>query len=316
MKVFVTSKVPEKVLRRLTENFELIYNDSEIPLTKEEIIEKTADAEAILCPLSDKIDADIINSAKNLKIVANYGAGFDNIDINACNERGIIVTNAPAPSSATSTAELTFGLILCLARNLVRGDQKVRNKEFEGWRPTYFLGNELRGKTVGIIGMGNIGKNLARRALSFDMNVVYFSKNRKESIETLGAKYMTKDDVIKNADFLTIHTAYTPELKHMISYNEFDLMKDSAYLINAARGPLVDERALINALKDDVIAGAALDVYEFEPEISEKLLSLKNVILEPHIGNATYEARDEMGLAAVNNLIDFKENKLPRNKVN
>lgn len=316
MKVFVTSRVPEKIYRILEDNFELIYHNSETPLTKEEIMQKVEDSDAILCPLSDKIDEDIINNAKNLKIIANYGAGFDNIDLEAATKKNIVVTNAPAPSSATSTAELAFGLILCLARNLVRGDEKVRDKEFFGWRPTYFLGHELRGKTVGIIGMGNIGKNLARRAMSFEMNVIYYSRNRKSCIERLGAKYMAKEDVIKNADFLSIHTAYAPDLKHMISDNEFDLMKKSAYLINAARGPLVDEKALIKALKEEKIAGAALDVYEFEPKVSEELLRLKNVILEPHIGNATYEAREEMGRAAVENLKDFKDNKIPRNKVN
>lgn len=316
MKVFVTSRVPDRIYRRLNDNFELIYHDSEIPLSKEEIISKVKDSDAILCPLSDKIDADIISDAKNLKIVANYGAGFDNIDVKSASEKGVIVTNAPAPSSATSTAELAFGLILCLARNLVRGDQTVRDKEFLGWRPTYFLGHELRGKTVGIIGMGNIGKNLARRAMSFEMNVIYYSRNRKDCIERLGAKYMSKEDVIKNADFLTLHTAFTPDLKHMISDKKFDLMKESAYLINAARGPLVDEKALIKALKEDKIAGAALDVYEFEPKVSEELLTLKNVILEPHLGNATFEAREEMGNAAVENLLEFKEGKVPRNKVN
>ena len=316
MKVFVTAKVPEKILNRLNENFQLIYNDSEIPLTKKEIMEKTRDAEAILCPLSDKIDSEIIENGKNLKIIANYGAGYDNIDIKAAEKNGIFVTNAPAKSSATSTAELTFGLILCLARNLVRGDENVRDGEFKGWRPTFFLGSELMGKTVGIIGMGNIGKTLAKRAISFDMNVIYYSRNRKKEIEEAGAKYMDFHEVIKNSDFLTIHTAYTAELNHMISEKELKEMKKSAYLINAARGPLVDEKALIEALKNDEIAGAALDVYEFEPEVSKELLNLKNVIFEPHIGNATYEAREEMGNIAVDNLLDYKEGKKPRNTVN
>lgn len=316
MKVFVTSRVPEKIYEMLNENFEIIYHNSEIPLSKEEIINGVSDAEAILCPLSDKIDKDIIDSGKNLKIIANYGAGFDNIDIEYAKEKNIIVTNAPAPSSAVSTAELSFGLILCLARNLVRGDDEVRNNKFYGWRPTYFLGSELRNKIVGIIGMGNIGKNLAKRCLSFEMNVIYYSRNRKEDIESLGAKYMSREEVIENADFISLHSAYAKELHHMISDKEFDNMKKSAFLINAARGPLVDEKALIRALKEEKIAGAALDVYEFEPKVSKELLTLKNIILEPHLGNATYEARGEMGDAAFYNLLDYKEGKTPRNKVN
>lgn len=316
MKVFVTSRVPEKIYGMLNENFELKYHDSEVPLTKEEIIKGISDVDAILCPLSDKIDKDIIDSGKNLKIIANYGAGFDNVDISYAKEKNIIVTNAPAPSSAVSTAELSFALMLAIARNLVQGDKEVRNNNFHGWRPTYFLGSELRNKTLGIIGMGNIGKNLAKRAMAFEMNIVYFSRNRKEDIEALGAKYMSREEVIKNADFLSIHSAYSKELHHMISNKEFDDMKESACLINAARGPLVDEEALIKALKENKIKGAALDVYEFEPKVSKELMELENVVLAPHLGNATFEARGEMGDAAFNNLMDYKEGKTPRNKVN
>ncbi len=252
----------------------------------------------------------------DLKIIANYGAGFDNIDINAAAKRNIVVTNAPAPSSAVSTAELTFALILMIARDMLRAEKNLRDGNFKGWRPTYFLGEQLKSKTLGIIGLGNIGKNLAKRALSFEMNVVYHSRNRKEDVENLGVKYMERDDLIRSADFLSLHTAFSPELRHMISDREFELMPESAYLINAARGPLVDERALICALTEGKIRGAALDVYEFEPKISDELLKLENVVLMPHLGNATYDARREMGEAVLDNLMDFKEGQRPRNKVN
>ncbi|SHH51176.1 glyoxylate reductase [Anaerosphaera aminiphila DSM 21120] len=316
MKVFITSTIPDKVLKLLEGKFELNYNDSLIPLSKEEIIKGLADAEALVCPLSDKIDAEVINSSKNLKLICNYGAGFDNIDINTARDNGIIVTNAPAPSSAVSTAELAFSLILALSRNLINGDKFMRREKFYGWRPTFYLGSELRGKTLGIIGMGNIGKNVAKRAIAFEMNVIYYSRNRKEDIEKLGAKYADIKDVIKNSDFISLHSAFAPELKHLISNDEFDMMKESAFLINTARGPLVEEKALIKALKEHKIRGAALDVYEFEPKFSKELIELDNVVLEPHIGNATFEAREEMGVAVANNLLDYSENKIPRNKVN
>ncbi|RVU53877.1 NAD(P)-dependent oxidoreductase [Anaerosphaera multitolerans] len=316
MKVFVTSRVPESILNLLKADFELNYNDSLIPLSKEEIIKGLEGAEALVCPLSDKIDADIINSSNTLKLICNYGAGFDNIDIEAARAKNIVVTNAPAPSSAVSTAELAFSLILCLSRNLIEGDRFMRTEEFHGWRPTFFLGNELRGKTLGIIGMGNIGKNVTKRALAFEMKVIYYSRNRKEDMEVLGVEYSELEDLIKNSDFISLHSAFAPELKHLISHREFDLMKESAYLINAARGPLVNEEALIEALKENKIKGAALDVYEFEPKFSKELIKLNNVVLEPHIGNATFEAREEMGNAVVVNLLDYKSGKTPRNKVN
>ncbi|NLW41965.1 MAG: NAD(P)-binding domain-containing protein [Tissierellia bacterium] len=316
MKILVTSNVPDEILNRLEDKFELDYHDSNVPLSKEEIIERIKDVEGLVCPLSDKIDREVIDAGNNLKIIANYGAGFDNIDFNYAKEKNIIVTNAPAPSSAVSTAELTFGLILASARKFFSGERNLREEKFLGWRPTYFLGSELRGKTLGIIGMGNIGQNLAKRALAFEMDVIYNSRNQKDEIEKLGAVYKSKEEVIKEADFLTVHTAFAPELHHMIGAEEFKMMKNTAYFINAARGPLMDEKALIDALKNNEIAGAGLDVYEFEPKVSEGLMNLDNVILIPHLGNATYEARMEMGKAVADNLEDYINGDTPRNKVN
>lgn len=273
--------------------------------------------DALLCPLSDKIDKDIIDAGNSLKIIANYGAGFDNIDIDYAREKGIVVTNAPAPASAVSTAELAFGLMLAAARKIVSGDKVTRAGEFYGWRPTFYLGSQLKGTTLGIIGLGNIGKNLAKRARAFEMKVIYYSRTRKEDFEKeFGLEYMDKDDVIKSSDFLSLHTAYVPELHHMISKKELEMMKKSAILINASRGPIVDEEALADALIENKIAGAALDVYEDEPRVNKKLVDLDNVILAPHLGNATFEARLEMGENARDNLIDFKDGKSPKNKVN
>ena len=317
MKLLITSNIPKKIYDDLDKHFEISYHDSNVPLKKEEIIEIIKGQDALLCPLSDKIDKEVIDAGDNLKIIANYGAGFDNIDIDYAREKGIVVTNAPAPASAVSTAELAFGLMLTAARKIVSGDKVTRAGEFYGWRPTFYLGSQLKGKTLGIIGLGNIGKNLAKRARAFEMKVVYYSRTRKEDFEKeFDIEYLDRDEVIRSADFLSLHTAFVPDLRHMISKKELEMMKKSAILINASRGPIIDEDALADALIENVIAGAALDVYEYEPRVNDKLMDLDNVILAPHLGNATFEARLEMGENAKDNLIDFKNGKNPKNKVN
>ena len=316
MKILITCKIFDDLYKKLEENFEIDYNNSNTPLKKEEIIARIKDVDGLICPLSDKIDKEIISSGKNLKIIANYGAGFDNIDLEEASKNNIRVTNAPAPSSAVSTAELAFSLILLTSRRLLEANKDLKDGNFKAWMPSYMLGQELKGKTLGIIGLGNIGKNLAKRALAFEMNVLYYSRNRKKDFEDLGLKYMEKEDLIKEADIISLHTAYSKELHHMISDTEFKLMKKDAILINAARGPLLDEAALIKALKNKEIKAAGLDVYEFEPKFSQELAMMENVILLPHIGNATIEARYEMGRAVVDNLLDFKAGKKPRNSVN
>ncbi len=315
MKLFISSRVPDEVIQRL-EGVDYSYNDSNVPMTKEEIIADLQGKDALICPLSDKIDKEVMDGAKDLKLILNYGAGFDNIDIAYAREKGIVVCNAPAPSSAVSTAELAFTLMLAQARQLIRGEKDLREGGFHGWRPTYFLGQQLKGKTLGIFGMGNIGQNLAKRALAFDMKVIYNSRNRKEAIEELGATYVSFEELLKESDFISLHSAFVPELKHKFDANAFRAMKPSATFINAARGPLIDEQALADALKEGTIAGAALDVYEFEPKVTEDLLHLDNVTLAPHLGNATVEARLEMGNACVDNLEDFIAGKKPRNQVN
>lgn len=317
MKLLITSNIPKKIYDDLDKHFEISYHDSNVPLKKEEIMEIIKGQDALLCPLSDKIDKEVIDAGDNLKIIANYGAGFDNIDIDYAREKGIVVTNAPAPASAVSTAELAFGLMLAAARKIVSGDKVTRAGEFYGWRPTFYLGSQLKGKTLGIIGLGNIGKNLAKRARAFEMKVIYYSRTRKEDFEReFDIEYLDRDEVVRSADFLSLHTAFVPDLRHMISKKELEMMKKSAILINASRGPIVDEDALADALIENVIAGAALDVYEFEPRVNDKLMDLDNVILAPHLGNATFEARLEMGENAKDNLIDFKNGKNPKNKVN
>ncbi|KXO16049.1 2-hydroxyacid dehydrogenase family protein [Peptoniphilus sp. GNH] len=318
MKLLITSNIPGQIYESLAKDFTITYHNSNLPLTKDQIIEALKDQEALLCPLSDKIDKDVIDACKDLKIIANYGAGFDNIDIAYARQKGIDVTNAPAPSSALSTAELTIGLILASGRKIVAGDKLTRRGEFHGWRPTFYLGHQLKKKTLGIIGMGNIGKNVARLAKAFQMEVIYYNRTRldEKKEKEMQIKYVSKEELIREADFISLHTAFAPELKHMIGKSQFSSMKKSAILINAARGPLVDENALVQALKNDEIAGAALDVYEFEPQVTKDLLLMDKVVLAPHLGNATFEARMEMGVCAAKNLLAKKAGETLPNKVN
>lgn len=317
-KVLVTLRVPELVYENLKNNFDLIYNDSMNPLSKKELIEKVKDVDAILCPLSEKIDREIMEAGKNLKIIANFGAGFDNIDIKAASDLGIIVTNSPAINSTSSTAELTMGIMIDIMRNITSGEKDLRDGNFKGWKPVYGLGDSLANKTLGIIGTGRIGKDIARKAKAFDMNLIYYNRTKLDKSEEnkYNLEYKDLDELIKISDVITIHTAYSEELKHLFNKDTFDKMKKSAYLINASRGPIVEEKALIDALNKEVIKGAALDVYEFEPNISEELLNTKNILLVPHLGNATYEARNEMGMIAFENIKDVLNGKSAKNKVN
>lgn len=315
--VFISGKIPSLAYEMLSKEFDVTMHDDLRLLTKEEIINGVKNCDALLSLLSDNIDADVINSAPKLKIIANYGAGFNNIALTAASARKIPVTNTPAVST-DATAELTWGLILAIARRIVEGDIVTRSGNFTGWAPLYYLGTEVTGKTLGIIGMGNIGRAVAKRAKGFDMRIIYYDKFRQsaEVEQALGIEYMPQEEVIKNADFLTLHTNYSPELHHMIGEKELAIMKPSAYLISAARGQMVDEAALLKALQNKSIRGAALDVYEFEPAITPGLEKLDNVILCPHLGNATIETRDAMAQIAAQNIIAVLNGGKPQSCVN
>lgn len=316
MKLFISSQIPKTILEDLKAVYSLDCHDSLDPLSPEEIKERIQDADALLCPLSDKIDKEILDAGKKLKLVANYGAGFDNIDIGYAEKKGIAVTNAPAPSSAVSTAELSFCLLLAAARHLLPGDQLLRQGEFKGWRPTFYLGQQLQGKVLGIIGLGHIGYEVAKRALAFGMEVIYYSRHRKVDLEEENLTYVDLDSLLEKSDFISLHTAYVPALHHLISTQALEKMKETAILINASRGPIVHEEALVQALKNKKIAGAALDVYEFEPKVHPDLLKMDTVILSPHLGNATYAARMEMGENARDNLLAFAQGEKLPNQVN
>ena len=317
-KILITMRVPKDTLDMLSKNFELDYNDSLEFLPKDVLKEKVKNADAALIPLSEKWDKEIIDSAKNLKIIANFGAGYDNIDIEAASEKGIIVTNAPAKGSTNATAEIAMGLIVDIMRGITRGEEALRKGEFKGWKPTFGLGPVLYGKTLGIFGLGRIGKGVAARAKAFGMNVIYNSRTKLDDAheKELGVKYVEFDELLKTSDVISLNPSYSKELHHLFNEEAFKKMKPSAYLVNTSRGPIIDEKALSKALEEKVIKGAAIDVYEFEPDVTESLLKLDNIVLSPHLGNASIEARDEMGMMAAKNILAVLNGEEAPNKVN
>jgi D-3-phosphoglycerate dehydrogenase len=302
-KIFIAGEIPEAGYEAL-KGHELDVYKGEKLIDEEELLKRCRDADAVLSLLSTPVNKKIIDAAEKVKIIANFGAGYDNIDYEYAAEKGIPVTNTPYVSTE-ATAELTIGLLLAVSRRIPEGDQLCRTTGFNGWAPLFFLGREVYGKTLGIIGFGNIGRSVAKKASGFGLNILYYDikKESEEKERELGAVYSDFDELLKKSDFITINSAYMPSLKHMIDEREFLLMKKTAYLINCARGPIVNEKSLVKALKDKEIEGAALDVYEFEPKISEELKGMKNVVLTPHIGNATIETREQMALCAAKNIM-------------
>ncbi|MEB7051235.1 2-hydroxyacid dehydrogenase family protein [Mammaliicoccus sciuri] len=315
-KVFITGKIPTEGLEMLQEHFEVEVFEGDQLITKDTLLQKVTDVDAIISPLSTNIDKEIIDQAPNLKIIANYGAGFNNIDVKYAREKGIDVTNTPK-ASTNATADLTIGILLAVSRRIAEGDQLCRTTGFNGWAPLFFRGREVSGKTIGIVGLGEIGSAVARRAKGFDMNILYTGPHKKPEQEAaLGATYVSLDEMLEQADFITINAAYSDDLHHLFNKETFEKMKNTAYVINASRGPIVDEQALVEALQSKTIEGAALDVFEFEPEITDSLKTMDNVIITPHIGNATFEARDEMARIVANNTIKKLQGDTPDYIVN
>ncbi|MEH6891763.1 NAD(P)-dependent oxidoreductase [Bacillus sp. JJ864] len=309
-KILIAGKIPEIGLQLLRDHEVEMYDKEEL-IGTEELVARVTDKDALLSLLSTKVPKEVIDAAPHLKIIANYGAGYDNIDYKYAVEKDIAVTNTPKVSTE-ATAELTFAILLAAARRIPEGDTLCRTVGFNGWAPLFFLGREVYGKTIGIIGLGEIGKAVAKRAKAFGMKIVYTGPSRKyEAEQELGATYVTLEELLQTADFITINCAYNPKLHHMIDEEQFRLMKKTAYIINAARGPIMNEEALAIALERKEIEGAALDVFEFEPKITERLKELTNVVLTPHIGNATIETRDAMAEMAVRNILAVLEGNEP-----
>lgn len=294
--VFITRKLPEETIVDLTEHFEVkMWDHEDIPAPREVLLAEVKKASALLTMLSDKVDEELLSAGENLKVVANLAVGFDNIDVEAATSRGIIVTNTPDVLTET-TADLTFALLMASARRIVEAAEYIKAGKWEGWSPYLLAGHDVYGKTMGIVGMGKIGESVARRAKGFGMEILYHNRSRKPDAEKeLGAIYSSFDDLVKNADFVVSLAPLTNETRNLFTADVFAKMKKSAIFINAGRGPVVDEQALYEALKQGEIAGAGLDVFEKEPiSAAHPLLELPNVVAIPHIGSASTETRTNM----------------------
>lgn len=316
-KIFVTRQIPGKAFDKLKDAGEVTVNPYARPVTLEELIMGIKDADALLCLLNDHIDARVMDAAPKLKVVSNYAVGFDNIDVASATERGIVIANTPSDEVSESVAEFTWSLLLALSRRVVEGDEYGRRGAYRGWEPDIFLGHNVYGKTLGVIGLGRIGTMVARRAKGFNMNVLYNKRERDEKAEReLGIEFAEMDTLLDTSDMVSLHVPLTPETRHLIGADQLSKMKPEAYLINTARGGIVDEHALVAALKRGTIAGAGLDVHENEPEMNPELILMENVILTPHIASATVEVREKMTEQAVDAIVKVLSGQKPENLVN
>lgn len=319
MKIFVTRKLPGKSLDRLLNSGnEVEVSSFDRILEKSELMEKVPGIDGLLSLLTDKITAEIMDKGgPSLKVISNYAVGFDNIDVEAATQRGIVVCNTPCEEVNEAVAEETWALILSLTRRIVEADESTRRGAYKGWEPDIFLGRSLVGKTLGIVGLGRIGTMVARRAMGFGLNILYNKREPDPEIEReLGIKFASLDELLSMSDIVSIHVPLTGETRNMFNINTFSKMKTGSFIVNTARGPIICERDLVDAIRIGKIAGAALDVYENEPDINPELIGMENVILTPHIASATWEARDKMGELAVTGLLESLSGVMPQNIVN
>ena len=316
-KIVVTGKIPEVALEKLKKSHEVISWGEETPISRDEMLKRVSGANIIVSLLTEKIDEEVLTSAGNdLKAVCNVAVGYNNIDVAACKNKNVLVTNTPGVLT-DATADIAMALILMTTRRLSEGERVIRNQEPWAWGMFYMLGSSIQNQTLGIVGMGQIGIATALRAKSFGMKIIYTRRNRlDEKIEKeLSAQYVSLDDLLQQSDIVSLHCPYSTETHHLISDAQLSKMKKTSYLINTARGPIVNEEALANALINKTIAGAGLDVYENEPKVNEKLLKLDNVVLLPHLGSATVETRTAMATTAANNAIEILSGNKPINPV-
>lgn len=316
-KIYITRKLPEQIIEGLSQNYDVrMWDQEDIPVPREVLEEEMKEVDGLLCLLTEQIDESLIEQAPNLKIIANMAVGHNNIDVQSATKRGIMVTNTPGVLTET-TADLTFGLLLATARRMMEAEDYLRSGKWETWSPMQLTGQDVYGATLGIIGLGRIGEALAKRAKGFDMNIVYFNRSRKyEQEKELGIEYQTLEKLLQISDFVCVMLPLTPETNYMIGKEQLELMKGTAVLINTARGGIIDEKALYQALESRGIWAAGLDVFEEEPvPVDHPLLTLPNVVTLPHIGSASIATRLKMAALAVQNLMEGLSGDTPRNLV-
>ncbi len=315
-KVFITRKIPEAGIQILKEaGYHVEIHQETRPLSKEIFFKKIADVDAIIPMLSEEIYREAIDQAPNLKVIANYAVGYNNIDVSYALSKNIQVTNTPDVLTE-ATADLTWALILSVTKRIPESDQFVRQGHFKGWEPMLMLGDDVSGKTLGIIGAGRIGRAVGQRAVGFNMDLLYHSPSPKKEFEKkTGAHQCSLDKLLDKSDIISIHCPLNDQTKHLINTENIHKIKKGAFIINTSRGPVVDESALANAVESGYLGGAGLDVYEFEPEIHPKLINLKNVVLLPHIGSATKGTRNAMARIAANNVKAVLSGNKPLNPV-
>jgi glyoxylate reductase len=319
IKVFATGPLPKAVKEKLSRFADLKLWEEPTEIAEADLLEQIKDRTAVVCLLGDKMSAEVMDAAPELKLIANVAVGFDNVDLAHAKKRGILVVNTPGVLD-NATADLAFGLLLACARRIVEADQYVRDHQWQGWRSDLLLGTDLSGKTLGIVGMGRIGEAMARRGLGFGMKIIYTRKGNEEKdhrlTRELSARRVSLPELISSSDFISIHSPLNHETRHLIGKVELSRVKKHCILINTARGAVVDQKALIAALQDGKLAGAGLDVFEGEPAVPDELIALKNVVLVPHIGSATTETRTAMAQLAVEGLLSAFSERMPENVVN
>jgi lactate dehydrogenase-like 2-hydroxyacid dehydrogenase len=315
--VLVTRKVFDEAINLLAKHFDVESNQRDTPVSPTQLVRRLQQKAGAITLLTETIDERLLAQCPELKIVCNVAVGYNNIDVKACTRRGVMVTNTPGVLDDT-TADFAWTLLLSTARRVVEADKYFRTGKWKGWGLMQFLGCDVHHKTLGVVGFGRIGKGVARRAKGFDMRVIYTDVQRVDEAteREYGVMYVDKRTLLRESDFVTLHVPLMPETTHFISQAEFALMKKTAILINASRGPVVDEKGLVKALREGRIAGAGLDVYEKEPRCERALMGMKNVVLAPHIASASVETRTKMAVMAAQNLIAGLSGQRPPNLVN
>ncbi len=316
--VIITRKLPDVVETRMRELFDTRLNDTDHPFTQAELVEAVKTADVVVPTVTDRIDGSVLSQAgPDLKLIANFGNGIDNVDVVTANNRGITVTNTPGVLTE-DTADMTMALILAVPRRLAEGIKVMEKNEWSGWSPTWMLGHRIWGKRLGIVGMGRIGQAVARRAKAFGMSIHYHNRKRvaPEIEESLEATYWDSlDQMLARMDVVSVHCPHTPGTYHLLSARRLKLMKKDSYIVNTARGEVIDENALIQQLQEGKLGGAGLDVFEHEPAVNPRLAALNQVLLLPHLGSCTLEGRIEMGEKVIINIRTFMDGHRPPDKV-